>query len=310
MRAYRRGEESAQRTGLNESRKALRAPRSCSTPCFGEAENGTARQKSRRRVAPACGFATHRIHSSSTHSSHTTPAHHAPSHTARTSIHAALLSIHLLLLHHHLLPLRLLLHHHLPTLFLARLRLGPLLLDLVLDLAKKATTRRILLRGVGPGGIGVVRVRLLQGRRRAVRRERRLVIASAVAGMRRRRSRRRSKTTVRAALRGLVLGVIERVGPNRTRGIRLAKNSVNWTFVLAGRRVKDVPWCLPRNGGHGCTQSGGVSSGREMLGAFTAASTAASADRQPVRDEADRELTTGRTARSSPAGADASREPT
>ena len=143
-----------------------------------------------------------------------------------------------------------------------------------------------------------------------MRRERRLVIASAVAGMRRRRSRRRSKAAVRAALRGLVFGVVERVGPNRTRGIRLAKKSVNSTFVLAERRVKDVPWCLPRNDGHGCTQSGGVSSGREMLGVRAAASTAASAGRQPVRKASDAVLTTGRIARSSPGGADASREPT
>lgn len=269
--------------------------------------------KRSRRVASAERKAkTHGIHSPATAATHHASAHTSSHHTARTPVHAALLSVHLLLLHHHLLALRLLLHHHLPTLLLARLRLGPLLLDLVLDLAKETTTRRrrVLLRGVGPGGIGVVRVRLLQGGRRGVRRERRLVIASAVAGMRRRRSRRRSKAAVRAALRGLVIGVVERMGPDRTRGVRLAENSVNSGLSFPERRVKDVPWCLPRTGGHGCTQSGGVSSGRERLGARTAASTVASAGRQPVQRAADMELTTDRIARSSPAGADASREPT
>lgn len=60
-----------------------------------------------------------------------------------------------------------------------------------------------------------------------MRRERRFVVASAVAGMRRRRSRRRSKATVGAALRSLVFGVVEGMSPNRTRGIRLDENSVN-----------------------------------------------------------------------------------
>jgi hypothetical protein len=300
MRAYRRGEESVQRA----DRKCLRCAPGTAPFSFLVWRGGIRRctAKRSRLVAPAESKAkTHGIHSPATAATHHASAHTPSHHTARTPVHAALLSVHLLLLHHHLLALRLLLHHHLP-----------LLLDLVLDLAEEAsTTGRILLRGVGPGGIGVARVRLLlQGGRRGVRRQRRLVIASAVAGMRRRRSRRRSKAAVRAALRGLVFGVVERVGPDRTRGIRLAENSVNSGLSFPERRVKDVPWCLPRNGGHGCTQSGGVSSGRERLGVRTAASTVASAGRQPVQRAADMELTTGRIARSSPAGADASREPT